>query len=145
MRVAAGGRTDALITSTRGPSVYGIANKGGRLREVGIFNTTATAFAVALVRASAAGTVGTAMTEVIMDNEVNSGSAQLTAFNTHTANATVGSPVRQSTIGAAAGAGVIWTFGDEGLIIPTGTANGIVIILPVGTAQHFDFYFEWQE
>ena len=40
----------AVATAVRGPSVYGIASKGGRLREVGLTNTTATAFAAALAR-----------------------------------------------------------------------------------------------
>lgn len=145
MRVAAGGRTDVVPTTVRGPSLNGIANKGGRLREVGVFNTTTTAVAVALVRATAAGTIGTAMTEIILDAAVNTSTPQLVVANTHTANATVTAPVRQATLGAAAGAGVIWTFGDEGFVITPGTANGVVIICPTGTAQHLDFYFEWEE
>ncbi len=144
MRVAVAGRTSAVPTAARGPSVYGIASKGGRLREVGVFNTTTTACAVGLARASAAGTQGAALTEIALDSAVD-GVIQLTAFNTHTADATVGGTIRQASLGAAIGAGVIWTFGDAGLIIPQGTANGIVIICPTGTGQHLDFYLEWSE
>jgi hypothetical protein len=144
MRVSAAGRTSAVPTAARGPSVYGIASKGGRLREVGVFNTTAVAVAVALARASAAGTQGAGLTEVVMDNELN-GVIQLTAFNTHTADATVGAVIRQAVLGAAAGAGIVWAFGEEGLVIPQGTANGIVIICPTGTGQHLDFWFDWEE
>lgn len=125
--------------------MYGIANKGGRIREIGISNTTTTAFAAALARASTTGTQGAALTEVLNDGTLNAISASLTAFNTHTADATVGSPFRQVTIGAAAGAGWVWTFGEEGLIVPPGTANGIVIVCPTGTGQVFDFWFEWDE
>jgi hypothetical protein len=132
-------------TAARGPSVYGIANKGGRLREVGIFNTTAVQCAVALARASAAGTQGAGLTEVNWDHLLNAAAPQLTAFNTHTADATVGAAIRQGTLGAAGGAGIIWTFGDEGILIPPGTANGLVIICPVGTGQIADFYFDWDE
>jgi hypothetical protein len=78
-----------------------------------------------------------------MDNA--NGVIQLTAFNTHTADATVGGTIRQATLGAAAGAGIIWAFGEEGLLIPAGTANGIVIICPTGTGQHLDFWFDWEE
>lgn len=145
MRVSAAARMSAICTAVRGPSIYGIANKGGRLREVGIFNTTATALAVALVRASAAGTQGAALTAVNWDHLLNAAAPQVTAFNTHTADATVGSPFRYASLGAAIGAGVIWTFGDEGILIPPGTANGLVIILPTGTGQICDFYFDWDE
>jgi hypothetical protein len=135
----------AVPTTVRGPSVYGIANKGGRLREVGVYNTTVTACTIALVRASAAGTQGTGLTEVNWDHLLNAAAPQLTAFNTHTADATVGGPIRYTTLGAANGFGAIWTFGDEGILIPPGTANGLVLICPTGTGQICDFYFDWEE
>jgi hypothetical protein len=144
MRVSAAGRTSAVPTAARGPSVYGIANKGGRIREIGVVNTTAVAVAVGIARASAAGTQGAGLTEVVMDNELN-GVIQLTAFNTHTADATVGAVIRQITLGAAAGSGWVFAFGEEGLVIPQGTANGIVIVCPTGTGQHLDFWFDWEE
>lgn len=145
MRVSAAGQASAICTTLRGPSVYGIASKGGRMREIGISNTTTTAFCAAIARASAAGTPGAALTEVNNDSAVNGLAASLTAFNTHTADATVGAPFRQIMIGAAIGAGYTWTFGEEGLLIPAGTANGIVIICLTGTGQIFDFWFEWDE
>jgi hypothetical protein len=123
----------------------GIASKGGRLREVGFRNTTTTAFTVALVRASAAGTVGAALTEINHDSTINGLAASLTAFNTHTADATVGAAIRYTTVGAAMGAGDTWTFGDEGILIPSGTANGMVLICPTGTGQIFDYWWEWDE
>jgi hypothetical protein len=132
-------------TAARGPSIYGISNKGGRLREVGAFNTTSSACAVGLARASAAGTQGAGLTEVNWDHLLNAAAPQLTAFNTHTADATVGAMLRQASLGAAIGAGIIWTFGDEGILIPPGTANGIVLLCPTGTGQHLDFYFDWEE
>lgn len=145
MRVSVAGRMSAIATTVRGPSVYGISNKGGRIREIGLTNTTNTAFAAALVRASAAGTRGAALTAVNNDGTINAVTASLTGANTHTADATVGAPFRYVTIGAAAGAGFVWTFGEEGLIVPPGTANGILIICPTGTGQIGDFWFEWDE
>ena len=60
-------------------------------------------------------------------------------------SATVGQILRQGTLGAAAGAGVIWTFGNGGIVVPSGTANGIGIIVPTGTGQICDIEFTWDE
>jgi hypothetical protein len=123
----------------------GITNKGGRIREIGIRNTTSVAFAAALALLSAAGTPGAALTEWNLDGTINALAPSLTGFNTHTADATVSRSSYHTTIGAAAGAGETWTFGEEGLLVPTGTANGIAIICPAGTGQIFDFWFVWDE
>jgi len=48
-------------------------------------------------------------------------------------------------LGAVKGSGVIWTFGDEGIFVNIGTANGIGIICPSGTGQILDYYFDWIE
>ena len=142
-RCAVGGRTDALITSTRGPCVYSTAALKPHIRAIEVFNTTTTAVAVAVVRASATGTQGTALTEVCLSDDARTIIA--TGFNTHTANATVGSPIRQASLGAAIGAGVIWTWGPGEFILDNATTAGVVIILPTGTAQHIDFAIEWDE
>lgn len=142
-RCSAAGRTSAVPTAVRGPSLYATTVIRPRIREIGVFNTTVTAVAVALARASATGTQGAGLTEVCEsdDSHVVLG----TAFNTHTADATVGGPIRQASLGAAIGSGVIWTFGDDGLVLSNATTSGVVIILPTGTAQHLDFYFVWDE
>jgi hypothetical protein len=114
-----------------------------RITEIGVFNTTATACAVAINRASATGTQGAALTEVCLDDDTHT--IITTGFNTHTADATVGSAVRQASLGAAIGAGVIFTFGGGGLVLDNATTAGIVITCPTGTGQHLDFYIEWDE
>jgi hypothetical protein len=136
-------RTDALPTALRGPSVYAAADAGFALRECGVFNTTATAVRVGLIRWTATGTQGTALTEA--DWNANRKDTQAAAFNTHSVNATAGDVIRMATLGAAIGAGVIWTFESDELWVPEGTANGIGIYLPGGTGQHLDFYFDWEE
>lgn len=142
-RVSVPGTTDALITSLRGPSVYSVAAAGFSLRQVEVWNTTATAFSVGLIRWTAAGTQGTALTEAAWDQ--NRVVPQATAFNTHSANATAGDVLIRGEIGAAIGSGVIWVFGDSGIVVPEGTANGVGIYLPTGTAQNFTFNFVWDE
>lgn len=123
-------------------SVFSIAASGFSLREVGVFNTTTTAVAVALVRFTNATGVGAGLTEVDWDP------AKLvlaTGFAGHTADGAVGSAFRQASLGAAIGSGVIWTFGDSGILVPVGTANGIGVICPTGTGQILDFYYDWDE
>jgi len=143
MRAYGGGRgvTD-LPTTVRGPSVFGIAARSIYLLEVGVFNTTTSAFAAALVRATAAGTPSGSVTETSEDSDVTP-VAVVSLGNSGTP--TVGGSIVQASIGAAIGAGVIWTFGGKGLRAPAGTANGFVITCPTGTAQFFDFYFVWEE
>lgn len=142
-RCSVAGRTSAVPTAARGPSVYSTAALKPRIREVGVFNTTATAVAVGLARASATGTQGAALTEVCEDDDSHVVIA--TGFNTHTADATVGGTIRQASLGAAIGSGVIWTFGDNGFVLDNATTAGIVIICPSGTGQHLDFYVLWDE
>lgn len=145
-RFSIAGRSTVVGTSARAiASVFAIANKGFRLREVGVFNTTATAVAVALARFTAATNVGTGLTEAEWDAALDAIAQSATGFAGHTGDGTVGDILRQATLGAAAGAGVIWTFGDSGIVVPPGTANGIGVICPTGTGQILDFYFDFDE
>ena len=142
-RCSVGGRTAAVPTAARGPSLYAAAASGQLVvREIGAFNTTAVAAAISIGIATTTGTQGTGLTEV---NESDPTHTILgTGFQTHTADATL-TNTRHASLGAAIGAGVIWTFGDNGLIIPEGTANGVVVTCHTGTGQHLDFYFCWDE
>ncbi len=142
-RHSVAGRSTVVGTTVRaGASVFAIAAVGLNLREVGVFNTTTTAFAVAVVRFTNATGVGAGLTEVDWDPAKP---AQCTGFAGHTADGAVGQQFRQGTVGAAAGAGIIFPFGDSGLLIPVGTANGVGIICPTGTGQIFDYYIDWDE
>lgn len=136
-------RTSAVPTTVRGPSLYSTANVKPRIVEIGVFNTTATACAVAICRATATGTQGAALTEVCETDD--SVAIVATAFNTHTADATVGASIRQGSLGAAVGSGVIWTFPEAGLVLDNATTSGLVITCPTGTGQHLDFYIVWLE
>lgn len=145
MRCSVANRSTVAGTTLRGvASVFSTATKGFRLREVGVFNTTATAVAVSLVRFSNTTGQGAGLTEVQWDVE-HDPVPVITAFAGHTADSAVGSAIRQAALGAAVGSGVIWTFGDMGLLINIGTANGVGIICPTGTGQILDFYLDWEE
>ncbi len=124
-------------------SLYAVASIGGRLREVGVFNTTSTALAIALARLTNATGVGAGQAEGEYDE--NAPPASCTIFAGHTADSAVGQILKQATLGAAVGSGIIWTFGENGILIQPGTANGIGIIVPTGTGQICDLYFDWDE
>jgi len=130
-------------TSLRGPSLYSTAALKPQIRLIEVYNTTAVEAAVAVVRATATGTQGTGLTEICTSDDTRT--IVGTAFNTHTADATVSAPIRQATVGAAKGAGVIWTWGPGEFILDNATTSGVVIICPTGTGQHLDFSIEWDE
>jgi hypothetical protein len=137
--------TGAGSTTLPVGSIYGTANREGRLVEVGIFNTTATAVAIKLVRLTTAGTQGSGLVEARY-GDVNSVAAGLTLFDTHSGAPTLGDDLGyRAPLGAAIGAGVIWTFGANGILVPAGTANGVGIIVATGTGQILDWYMVWDE
>lgn len=143
MRHSIAGRSTVAGTSARAiASLFATASVGAKLREVGVFNTTATALAVALARFTNATGVGSGLTEADYDA---ANPAACTGFAGHTADGAIGQVFRQASLPAAIGGGVIWTFGDSGILIPVGTANGIGIICPTGTGQILDYYFDWDE
>ena len=143
-RYSAGATSTNAGTSARPiGSLFAIASVSGTIREVGIFNTTDVSCVMKLVRLTAAGTPGTGLTEAKHNDRAVT--ASMTAFNSHSADATVGDDLGYRVVlGAAKGSGVVWTFGDTGILIPSGTANGVGI-LPVGTGQVCEFYFVWDE
>lgn len=143
-RYSIAGRSTVAGTTVRAvASLFSVASRTLKVREVGVFNTTSTAVAVALVRFTNATGVGAGLTEVPYDE--SSPAPNGTGFAGHTADGAVGSPLRYASLPAAVGGGVIWTFGDTGIIVAAGTANGIGIICPTGTGQIVDYYIDWDE
>jgi len=146
-RYSAGWRTaGAGSTSLPVASIYGIAGKGGRIREVSAYNTTNTAVAICLRKLTTAGTQGTGQTELTHDDTGWMTAADCTCFDTHSGGPTIATGnLRVAGLGAAVGAGIIWTFGGNGIVIPAGTANGIGIVVLTGTGQILDVDFTWDE
>lgn len=125
-------------------SLYAVATTSVRVYEVGVFNTTTTAVAIALRRATTAGTQGAGQSEVFVDDPAAVPLA--TAVDVHTVAPTLTTGnIRVATLGAAAGSGVIWTFSERGLWIAAGTGNGLCVVPLTGTGQVCDVYFEWSE
>jgi hypothetical protein len=144
-RYSIAGRASAAATATLpAVSLFAAAAVGGRIVEIGIFNTTATAFEASLRRFTAQGTVGAGLTEI--PDDPDSVAASCTGFDAHTVTPTITAGViRQAPIGAAIGSGVIWTFGDKGLVLKVGTGNGYGILCPTGTGQVFSYHIVWDE
>jgi hypothetical protein len=121
-----------------------VASRSCFVREVGCFNTTTTAFPLRLAKITAAGTPGTGLTEEKYHGTDDT--PDMTAFDTWSADATISAGnIRIARIGAAIGAGVIWTFAEPGVYIPAGTANGIGLVGAGGAGQICDWYIEWEE
>jgi hypothetical protein len=126
-------------------SLYAVALTGARVREVGAFNTTATAVDIKLCRLSTAGTQGSAITEASYDLAQYAASA-CQMFQTHSGSAPTSTDLGyRASLGASIGSGVIWTFGENGITIPVGTGNGIGIIIENGTGQILQAYAVWDE
>jgi hypothetical protein len=124
-------------------SLYASATGGLWVVEVGVTNTTVTAFECSLKRVTTTGTQGTAQTVVYEENDANF-TAKGDPRDTHTVLPTlVAGEIRRTSIGASIGSGIIWTFGGRGLFIPSGTANGIALMPMTGTGQISDVYFSW--
>ena len=143
-RYSISGRSTVVGTAARAQfSLFSTAVVTARVVEVGVFNTTATAVAIALARFTAATNVGAGLTEA--KHRPESPAATCTGFAGHTADGTAGEILASATLGAAVGSGVIWTFGDSGIFTLIGTANGIGVLVPTGTGQITDFYLIWDE
>lgn len=146
-RFAAGVKTTAGSTILPIYTLWSSATNQLMVREIGVFNTTTTAFDIKIVRLSSGpGTVGAGLVETPLDNPAAVAGGM--AFTTQTAGTiTMADGGYRASIGAAIGAGVIWTFGDEGYEIPAaaGTTTGIGIVVENGTGQAAQAYMMWQE
>lgn len=143
-RYSAAARTTAGSATLPIMSLYNSATVNAAIVEVQIFNTTAVAVSLKLIRVSTTGTQGAALTEV--SHEAVAATASCQAFNTHSVAPTlVTGDIMVATLGAAIGSGVIWTFGAHGLVTGlAGTGVGVAI-LPVGTGQACDCTIVWDE
>ena len=140
--------TGAGSTTLPSIALHGVAGNGGRVREIGIFNTTNTACDYKLARLSSAGTPGATITAPAaqLGQTVLSAAPGLVLCHAYTSTGpTLTDTGYRASLGAAIGAGVIWTFGDVGLEIANSTASGIGIVVENGTGQLCQIYFVWDE
>jgi hypothetical protein len=114
-----------------------------KLREVGIFNTTGTACTYRLVTLTG-GTPGATVTAHAHDLGVLATPTCL-AKQLWTADATITTDTGyRAVLGAAAGSGAVFTFGDNGISPALGATLAIGLV-PVGTGQVCEVYMVWDE
>jgi hypothetical protein len=130
-------------------SIYATTGVRPTIVEIGVFNTTATAVNVALCRLTTAGTSTAVTTGGYEDGGAQPAAAVTTPRNTHSSTGpTIGAILRMADLGAAIGAGVIWSFGGGktgGVVINQTTADGLGLYTPNGTGQICSVYWVWDE
>lgn len=143
-RYSAGMTAAGAGTSVR--PIFGIlatAAVAPKIREIGIFNTTSTACVYRLVQVTG-GTPGSTVTAHPHDLGVAATPTAL-AKQLWTADATVNTDMGyRIQLGAAQGAGGIFTFGDNGIRPALGSTVAIGLV-PVGTGQVCEVYIVWDE
>lgn len=142
-RHSAGAITSAGTSLQPPLALFAAAAVAPKMREIGISNTTSTQVQVRVQRFTGGPGTATNLTEAQHDPDTVAASG--VANHSHTVNLTAGNDLGyRSQLGAAVGAGVIFTFGDTGLRIPVGTGNGIGVV-PEGTGQALSVYEIWDE
>lgn len=143
-RFSAGVRTGTGTNLLPATALVGATTVRPRIAEVHVSNTTALEVNIALVRLTTAGTPGASVTIV---RESDTSQTSLAAVNnTYTVGPTITAGLlRNFTIGAAKGSGIMWTFGPLGLVVPDVAAAGVGIIFPTGTGQVLDVTWVWDE
>jgi hypothetical protein len=143
-RFAAGGLTTAGSTTLPIAALVGSASCKPKIYEIGVFNTTATAVALKLVRMTTAGTPGATLTsERVSDPEGPASIALLK--NTYSVTATMTDLGFRCQLGAAVGSGFVFTFGADGLPVLVAANAAVGIVVENGTGQPCQIYVAWWE
>ena len=143
-RFSAGGLTTAGSTTLPIAALVGGTTVRPHIYEIGIFNTTATAVSLHLVRMTTAGTPGATLTsEKVSDPEGPASIALLK--NTYSVTATMTDLGFRCQLGAAIGSGFVFTFDAESLIVPAVANAAVGIVVDVGTGQACSVYAAWWE
>lgn len=141
----AGGLTTAGSTTLPVVALVGSASILCRVREIGVFNTAATAVALKLCRLTTAGTPGSTLTADKLnpaDPVANVGLLKNTYSSTAPTTTDLGF---RTVLGAAIGSGFVWTFEDWALCSLVAANAGIGILVENGTGQALQTYWRWNE
>lgn len=140
--------TGAGSTTLPLAALVGAATIRPHIWEIGIFNTAATAAALKLGRLSGAGagTPGAAASAIARHTPEDSAPvAALNGTYTGAAPTVLSDAGYRAVIPATIGAGVIWTFGDVGFVIPATASAAVAIVCENGTSPAMQIYFVWSE
>lgn len=141
---SSGGLSTAGSTTLPSFGLVGSASIRCRITEIGIFNTTATACALKLVRLTTAGTPGSATTIDKLD-PADPVAAVGVARNTWTVTATQSDIGFRTQLGAAVGSGFVWTFPDFEFTTLVAANAAIAAEVDNGTGQALQWYIKWRE
>lgn len=143
-RYSFGMRSTVAGTAARAMmGLFAPASTNGKLRQASAFNSTSTALAVALARFTNATGVGAGQTEGEYDEDAPP--PLCTIFAGHTADGGVGQSLETGSLGAAVGSGLFFTYGESGILIQPGTANGLGLLCHSGSGQVCDVTYHWDE
>ena len=144
-RYAAGGLTTAGSTTLPIAALVAGSSIRPHIYEIGVFNTTATAVALKLVRMSSAGTPGATLPAAQVSDPEGNATPSAVLKNTYSVTATMVDLGFRCQLGAAIGSGFVFTFGAEGLVVnPVGNA-AVGIVVENGAGQACQVYFAWWE
>jgi hypothetical protein len=144
-------RYSATVTKTTSASAawqlqirQASAVRNMRVKEVGLFTTTAVASTLTLERSNSVGATFTSTTGQAQDPLAGAASGVIDTAIT-TAPTRLGTPVPFRTLvaPAAIGSGAIWVFDGEGLIVPA--AGGLLIWQTTTAAVGLALYCAWDE
>lgn len=144
-KYSAGARaTGAGSTTLPMMTLYSTATIGPKIKEIAMFNSTATACIYELVTFSTAGTQGSAVaTSGLWDPAQQAASCSVKHANSSTAPTVAQRLGILFPLGAAVGSGVIRQFSE--LAIALGTGNGFGLLVHTGTGQLCDIDITWVE
>lgn len=138
--LATGAGSTTLPTMT----LYSTASVGPKIREIAMFNSTATACVYELVTFSTAGTQGASIgTAGTWDPGQGAAACALKHASSSTAPTVAVRLGILFPLAAAVGSGVIRQFND--LAIAIGTGNGFGLLVHTGTGQVCDIDVTWIE
>ena len=142
----AGGLTTAGSTTLPLVALVGSASVRPRITEIHMYNTTATAVALKLVRLTTAGTPGSTLTSDQIDDAAPVASVGLLKNTYSSTGPTITDLGYRCVLGAAIGSGVIWTWPDaKPLVVGVAANAGIGLVVENGTGQAIQTTWCWTE
>jgi hypothetical protein len=153
MRFYSAGRgTNAPTATLPAFSIISATTRAGAIRELELWNTTTNAAFVGMRKFSTAGTAGSTIDGgsygTIEDGTTITPALTVKDSYTSTAPTLVAGAIKRGAVGAAIGSGIMWTFGDIGIIVPRTSSAGAAhcgVICPSGTGQILEFAYGWDE
>jgi hypothetical protein len=135
----------AATTGTAIAMIRPASTNSPSVREIGVFNSTAVASSIGLIRSA---TAGTPSTSVLVQSDIPGLAAGVTNIDTAwSSQPTIGSIyMRKIVLPATIGAGVIWTFEPRDLVPLNGATTQLLLWnFGAGSTAALEIYFVLEE